>query len=425
MSHNGTSHQTTSSDTEYHSDSEHRSNSSISSPEYRELNETYSGDENNQNQKTSSSSVSALLQFPIVVDSLNYVKDSKYGGMAVNYAGVPIINTVSRITSPFQSQINQIDDIAANSIKSIGEKVPVIMKPTSEVIETVKTPAIQTIDTGKQYISNVTTPVYTIASNVGEEIDQRLAKPAKNLAQSMQAQITPIAKNVDNKFEPLVTKYARIVDAYLPEDESSDKEEESEDSFQLHQAVRAFNTTAKAHRRVSRSLKRTLTKSQIYTSEQLHQYTIFVKATETINQLQAKLHEVFLLTRETVQSPDFAVKINARLHEIVGWFVGELDKEKDLPRALKDRANDFSNTLITTRDSIALYIKENATHVPEEIQKRLKPLFEHVSEHVSEHFNFVAEHVSEHFNHVSEHVNQNYPGIAEKVKNLAEPVKAR
>jgi hypothetical protein len=304
--------------------------------------------------------------------------------MAVN-AGVPIINTVSKMTSPFQSQINQIDGLAATSIKSIGEKVPVILTPTNDIIEKVKNPAIQTIDNGKQYISNV-------ASNVSEGIDQRLAQPAKSLAQSVQAQITPIAKNVDNSFETLVTKYTNIVDRYLPEDELSEKEEEkSEDSVQLRQTHRAFNTTAKAHRRFSRNVKRTLVSTQSYTSEQLNQYTIVVKATETINQLNTKLHEVFILTRDAYQNPDFATTVHGRLHDIAGWFVGELDREKDIPKVLRERANEFAQSLIATRDSIAKYIKDNATHVPEEITKRVHPLFDFF--------------------------NQRFPGIIEQINN--------
>jgi Holliday junction resolvasome RuvABC DNA-binding subunit len=317
---------------------------------------------------------SSLMEFPVLADSLNYAKNTKYGNIAVNATGAAF-NTVSKITSPVQDrlrpQINQVDEFAAYTVKTIGDRVPVIRSPTNDIIEKVKTP-----------LATVTTPVYTIAAGVSGELEQRVAVPAKNLAQSVHAQIHPFAKNVDRSMQPVVDKYATFVDSYLPKGDESNEEGDEVSEFQ--QTQRALKTTAKAQRRLSQHLKDRFTSTQTFTQEQLRQLheqsTLLRNVTETLNELNVKLLSIVLSAkqnaatlRDTVQNPDLAVSIHARLHDLVGAIL-ELDKEKDLPKAVKERVIELSHNLVSTTDSIATYIKANAVHFPEHIKQSLAPL---------------------------------------------------
>lgn len=333
--------------------------------EYTESNEAYEG----------SRFASSLLEFPVVVDSLNYAINTKYGNIAVNATGAAF-NTVSKITSPVQErlrpQINQVDEFAAYTVKTIGDHVPVIRSPTNDIIEKVKTP-----------LATVTTPVYTIAAGVSGELEQRVTVPAKNLAQSVHAQIHPFAKNVDRSMQPVVDKYATFVDSYLPKGEESNEEGDEVSEFQ--QTQRALKTTAKAQRRLSQHLKDRFTSTQTFTHEQLRQLheqsALLRNVTETLNELNVKLLSIVLYAkqnaatfRDTVQSPDLAVSIHERLHGLVGSILGELDKEKDLPKAVKVRVIELSHNLLSTTDSIATYIKANAVHFPEHAKQSLAPM---------------------------------------------------
>jgi hypothetical protein len=328
--------------------------------------------------------VNNLFQIPVINDGYSYLKESRYGGIAVNAAGAAF-NTASKITSPVQQrfhvQLSQVDEIAAKSVQSLGDAVPFIRTPTDQLIYQVKTPAIQTIDTVKSISTSVTTPVKSIATSVSGELNDRVAVPAKNLAQTVQAQITPIAKNVDASFEPVVSKYATFVESYFPEDDSSEVEEEE----QLSQTYRVLSVSGKVRRRLSRRLKDRISTTQVYTQEQLRhlqeQNALLKKATDTVNELNAKLLGLVLSAkqnainlRDTVQSPDLGVTLHARLHDLAGAVLGELDKEADLPKAVQKRVIELSQNLVTTTDSIATYVKENATHFPEAVQVRLEPL---------------------------------------------------
>lgn len=330
----------------------------------------------------SSEFVHHLFKIPVIADFHKYVSETKYGGIAVNAAGATF-NTVSKITSPvqqrFQNQLNQVDALAGNSVKSLGDAVPAIMTPTNDILEKVKTPAFQTIDTVKQYgesiSTTVTTPVIAVANSVSGELEQRVALPAKNLAQNVHAQITPVVKNVDRNFEPLVTKYATFVDSYISnEDEATDSENKNEND--ISQVYRALSVSSKVHRHLSRQVK-----ERLNSSEHVRQYALLQKATETVNQLTTKLLGLVIYAKDnatsfkdSVQSPDLSVQIHARLHGIAGAILGEFDKGQDIPKAVQKRMIELSQTLVHTTDTIATYIKANAKNLPDSVQIRLQPM---------------------------------------------------
>ncbi|KAG9304128.1 hypothetical protein G9A89_019690 [Geosiphon pyriformis] len=353
---------------------ENPNNNTCTISEYKESNEPGTKKTHSEETRHQSALVENLFQIPLLADSFHYVNQTKYGGLAVNAAGATL-NTVSKITGPvqerFQPQIEQIDSLAANSVKTLGDAVPFLRTPTNDLLEKVTTPAYQTMDTVKHYGESVTSPVYSIAHTVSDVLEHHIALPAKHLAQ-----------NVDAKLEPVVTKFNTLVDSYLPGgDDSTEEESEQQEQPNFSQTHRAINTTWKAQRRLSRLVKSRINSTQSYTADQIKQTQVLQRGGEMINQLNAKVLEIYNATKDnasqlkdTVQTQEIGTTLHARLNSIAEIILVELEKGGDIPKAVQKRLTELAQILLETTDSIAKYVKENTTHFPETL--RLTPMVE-------------------------------------------------
>lgn len=313
--------------------------------------------------------VKKILEIPTIYDIHNFTKENKYGKIGYQMVG-SASNIVSNVTKPFQNQIRQADVFAANSVGYVEEKFPFFKQPTAEIVDNLKKP-ITTV--GTTIDSRCITPAMNIATNVQSQINQRAVEPTLEMA-----------KKVDASFINVVDAFELTLNAYLPEDQSTSERSvdttntttiNDSTSADLLQTFRAFNIALTGQRRLTRRVKAQINSTQEYTGEQikqLHESSQLLKtASETVTSLNQMLLGIVANARGTVKNPEIASTLHSKLHDIASIILGNMNKHEDLPKAVQARVIELSQTLLQTTDSIATYVKANATYFPD---IRLKPL---------------------------------------------------
>ncbi|KAK9729547.1 hypothetical protein K7432_000228 [Basidiobolus ranarum] len=112
--------------------------------------------------------VSRICGIPLVQDSINAVKsfvegsESRYVHLVADTAG-SAMHTVAGLIQPvqtrFHSQIEQADQLGCRSLDYIENKVPIIKRPTNELVQTCRT-------TVEPYIEGVTSSAQNLVQNV-------------------------------------------------------------------------------------------------------------------------------------------------------------------------------------------------------------------------------------------------------------------
>nr|CAG8440916.1 3971_t:CDS:2 [Entrophospora candida] len=310
-----------------------------------------------------------MLGIPAINDMHNFAKESKYGKIGYQMVG-SAGNIVSKATKPFQNQIKQADEFAANSIGYVEGKFPSIKKPTADLVDDLKKP-IATV--GNTIDNKCITPAMNIATSVQSQINQRAVEPT-----------IEIAKKVDASFESVVDVFESTLNTYLPEDQSTNERSvntttvDDSTSADLLQTFRAINIALIGQRRLTRRVKAQINSTQEYTGEQLKQLQesnqLLKSASETVASLNQMLLGIVVNVRGTVQNPEIASTLHSKLHDIASIILGNVNKNEDLPKAVQARVIELSQSLLQTTDSIATYVRANANYFPEYI--RLKPLTE-------------------------------------------------
>ncbi|RHZ82741.1 hypothetical protein Glove_104g41 [Diversispora epigaea] len=314
--------------------------------------------------------VDRLLEFPVLADTISYIGNTKYGITAYNLTS-SAVNTVSNVTKPvseqFQDQIAKADKVAAESVVYIGDKFPIVRRPTSEVLGKVKTPAI--ITTVRQY-----------QETFGSTIDNKFTTPTKTIFnQHVAVPSMNMAKTIDSSLTIVVDKLEFAVYTWLPEEGSNNNERDINNSVPPNDTFQIFRTLNLADVGRQRLTKRFKTKfnntTSTYNFAQLQESNVLLKqATDTVANLNQILTGMVVNVRDSVQNPENSFNIQSRLHDLTTLLLGDLNNKEDLQKTVSTRIVDLSQALVATTDSISAYIKLNAKNFPEALQFRLHPL---------------------------------------------------
>jgi len=361
---NGTS--SNASDSE-HSDFDFKSNSSVSSVEgdlksSDGQRETVSGTCTDSNGIKSSALVETLCGIPLVTDSIETVKKYKIGRFTFDLAdaGARKVSDLAKpVSEKFSDHIEKADNFAAASVQRLSTQFPLVKEPTDKIFSTLKEPAIQTISTVRQY-----------HEQLGCTIEDNITTPGSRFVMKVDSQLTPYV----NAIEDLLQKM-------IPDENGKTNGDEQQ---KIAQTLRVLNIALATRDRCVEKVKRQLSTTQSYTTDQLRQLQesnqLLSRATDTVNTLNQALFGMVGNLRETVQNPDLAA-LQARLQNIAAVIFKD---EENLPKAVQARIIELSSALLTATDSIGTYIKLNAKNFPEYLQDRLKPLVTFFEEGYSE-----------------------------------------
>jgi len=350
---NGTS--SNASDSE-HSDFDSKSNDSVSSVEEdlkssNDQKETVPETFTESNGIKSSALVETLCTIPIVTDSIETVKKYKFGRLTFDFADASarkVSGFALPVSSKFSGHIEKADKIAAASVERLSSQFPLVKEPTDKILSTLSEPAIQTISTVRQY-----------HEQLGCTIEDNITTPGSRLVMKVDSQLAPLVNLIEELFQKMIP------------DENDKTRDTQDDQQQIAQTLRVLQIALRCVEKV----KRQLTTTQSYTTDQLKQLQessqLLTRATESVNALNHTLFGMVVNLRETVQNPDLAVTLQTRLQNIAATIFKD---EENLPKAVQARIIELSTALLAITDSIGTYVKLNAKHFPEYLQERLGPL---------------------------------------------------
>jgi len=314
--------------------------------------ETVSGTFTESNGIKSSALVETLWGIPIVTDSIETVKKYKIGRFTFDLAdaGARKVSDLAKpVSEKFSDHIEKADKIAAASVQRLSTQFPLVKEPTDIIFSTLKEPAIQTMTTVRQY-----------HEQLGCTIEDNITTPGSRFVMKVDSQLAPLV----NAIEDLLQKM-------IPDENGKTN---GDDQQQIAQTLRVLNIALATRDRCVEKVKRQLTTTQTYTTDQLRQLQessqLLSRATDTVNTLNQTLLGMVVNLRDSVQNPDLAA-LQARLQNIAAVIFKD---EENLPKAVQARMIELSSALLTATDSIGTYIRLNAKNFPEYLQDRLKPL---------------------------------------------------
>jgi hypothetical protein len=234
------------------------------------------------------------------------------------------VRQVSDLANPVSYKyIEKADKMAAASVQLLRSQIPILEKPTGEIIQTVR-----------EYHEQLNT-------SFGDNV----TRPGTRLVMIFDSQLTPLV----NVFEGFVEKM-------IPDEEGKRDIQDDQQLAQLSQILRALHIAGETRNRCVEKVKKQLTSTQSYTADQIKQLQasnqLLSRATETVNTLNQTLLGMVGNLRETIQNPDLTTSL--------------------------------SSALMNATDSISTYIKLNAENFPEYLQVRLKPLVDFFGQRYSD-----------------------------------------
>jgi hypothetical protein len=332
-----------------HSDLDSKSNYSVSTVEedLRRSNETASETFIESNGIKSSAFVETLSGIPILTDSIETVKKYRFGRMTIDLADAGA-RKVSNLAQPVSYKyIEKADKMAAASVQRISTQFPIINEPTDKIFQTVR-----------QY-----------HEQLGCTIEDNITTPGRGFVMRVDSQLTPLVNVIEDLLQKVIPD----------ENGNTDRDIQNDQQLaQLSQTLRVLNIALATRDRCVEKVKRQLTSTQSYTTDQLRQLQessqLLSIATDTVNALNQTLFGMVGNLRDTIQNPDLAATLHTRLQNIAAVILGDLNKDEDLPKAVQTRIIELSSALMAATDSISNYIKLNAGSFPKSLQERLKPL---------------------------------------------------
>lgn len=292
-----------------------------------------------QHKNDTSHTIEELHKFPLVKDTVELVKNNKYTGFFVNRAA-SAVSTVAGyatpVTTKFQDQIDAADRFVAQQVGNAGSYLPLLHKPTDELVGGAK----------------------TYASSAAAMVDRSVAEPVRRTASTAYGKVQPIALAADARLSPVTRAYAQTIDTYMPSGGESESEAEDHDS--ATQAFRLVMLSLKAQRRLSRRVKAQLSTTAHYTEKQIKQLqdstALLQKTTETVNQLNGKLLELLLFAKENA---------------------AHLKDKVQNPEELRIAITERFQSIVAQTEVISKYVRENAVQFPDYVQERLHPMIDY------------------------------------------------
>ncbi|KAF9988459.1 hypothetical protein BGZ65_003907 [Modicella reniformis] len=298
----------------------------------------------------------------------------KYSRIALDTAG-SAVETVNKYTEPYQKRlqphlqptISKVDQLAVRSLDLVQDKFPIVTKPTSEIVTTVKKPISYVEESSKSAYTQIQTTIDTRVTAPVKSVTSSIASTASSTANKVTSTATSTANNIASKVNvhatPLVDGLEAAVGRYLPADADSD----SEDAPQTNQVTRVAGIGRAVSRRVGRRVGGAVapvTQSAKELRTRAEQNTVVVKSKDQLNALNTHLTTLLdSLQKHSKELSDNVQKVPREASHRVHTHITEL-----------------SAKVVTELDTLTKYLKEHSPSLPDPVQARIQPLVTFVNE---------------------------------------------
>lgn len=290
----------------------------------------------------------------------------------------------SYYSSYVQPQVQKADAFGCRSLDLIQAKVPIINKPSSEIIHAVTQPSYEMIDGVKVRIDS------TI---------QTVTHPAHVVVQEANKRFTFVVDNLEG-----------AVDKYLPP--STENGVHNEEKSGNNQVKRAYDVLSVASQRISQKVtdqvSRTIPKSrddlsrlaesnsliqELNNKLKLAQDTLAVYSTAALDRLPPSV------VLGINQTSEILSQVTETINQQVGHIVNTLkSRSPELPEWLKQNAQNAINTINKQVEQIKTELArtdinyvEKLKHVSTSIQQQIAPILQNVSSQITNYFEIVKE----------------------------------
>lgn len=278
-----------------------------------------------------------------------------------------------------QPQVQKADAFGCRSLDLIQSKVPIINKPSSELIHAVTQPSYEIIDGVKVRIDS------TI---------QTVTHPAHVVVQEANKRFTHVVDNLEG-----------AVDKYLPSTAEKEKEESKSGN---NQVKRAYNVLSVASYRISQKVtdqvQRSIPKSRDDISRIAENNTLIQELQSKLKQVQDTLAVYSTAALDRVPAPivlrvNQATEVLSQLTETVNQQVGHIkSRSAEVPDWLKQHVQNAIQTIQQQVGQIKTELArtdinyiEKLKLVSTHIQHQLNPLLENISSQLTAYFELVKE----------------------------------
>ncbi|KAG0234289.1 hypothetical protein BGX31_004600 [Mortierella sp. GBA43] len=293
---------------------------------------------------------------------------AKESGFITRVTSIPLIHDgVTTLHS--YAKDNKVDQLAVKSLDLVEGTFPIVTKPTSEIVTTVKKPIVYVEESSKSAYTqihsavdtHVTTPVKSVTSSIASTATTTVNKVTSTAA-STRDQIT---STVNTHATPLVNGLETIVDRYLPADAEADNEKISQG--QDNQATRVADIGRSVSRRVTRRVGvavAPVTQSAKDLRVRAEQNTVVVKSKDQIHALNVRLNALVEALRE--HSKELSENVQKA--------------PREASQRVHTRVAELSSKVLTELDNLHKYLKEHGPSLPESVQTRIQPLVDFVND---------------------------------------------
>ncbi|KAG2174793.1 hypothetical protein INT43_005855 [Umbelopsis isabellina] len=297
--------------------------------------------------------VARVTSLPILKDSVStvqtYANKTSIGRYALSAAETTYESAKKYssqqpyVQSAYQNylapQLEKVDALGCKSLDYIETKVPLVAKPTNEIVETITKPSYAYIDGVKVKIDNTVTTVTSPATNAAKDVNKRLSFVIDNVQAT--------------------------VDKYLPPSEGADVTASAEDK-EANQAVRAYKLAGDVSTRLRQRVNTTISTASSHVPRSRQDLVnesnlVLTTAQDQIRSLNATLIQWIHLSTQAAQE---------RLPPSITGGV------QNISASTNQRLNEITHQLATQLSGLVSFVQKNTPNLPPFLQQRLQPVFD-------------------------------------------------
>lgn len=314
-----------------------------------------------QAQSQPTSFVTRVTSLPILKDSFTtvheYANKSSIGRYAISTAEAtyesakkyssqqPYVQ--SAYQTYLQPQFEKADALGCKSLDFLETKVPLVTKPTNEIVDTIKKPSYAYIDGVKVRIDSTITTVTAPATNA--------------------------AKGVNRRLSVVIDNVAAAVDKYLPPTEQSDgaatevtATNKKDNAAEANQAVRAYKLAGSVSGRIRQRVNSTISTAGSHVPRSRQDLVnetnlVLQSAQDQVRSLNATLIQWIHLSTQAAQE-HIPPSITEGVHTI--------------STSTNQRLNEITHQLATQLSGLVSFVQTHTPDLPPFLQQRLQPVFD-------------------------------------------------